>query len=390
MPVIKHLDGNCHVYVDAERRPRARASRVTDNAKTQKYSPCNAAESLLVHAAVAAGLPAAHRRGLRRQGRRDALRRRARRRILARRAGRDAGRCHRGRLGRGIPRADHQHQGRRRASTRRSRTSTATARTTPTRSSPTNHPNAMRFLREVDSASVMVNASTRFADGFEYGLGAEIGISHRQVPRARPGRPRRADVAEVGRARPGRDPRLRCALRRCATAGGAGVRTHAAVFADGRHGRAGTSPDDRSAPRSSSSPAARTPPSASPGRWRAMRMSRRSASTTASATRSSSSAACTCAPSCMRKFPSWTARLGDDHLLDLSAARPDARDTGAHRGARDRDEDRRPAQHLRAGAQPALLHVRGDGRLPARARRAGRAACARPTSPATRTAATTR
>jgi glutamate-5-semialdehyde dehydrogenase len=52
MPVIKHLDGNCHVYVDAEADLEL-ALRVTDNAKTQKYSPCNAAESLLVHADIA-------------------------------------------------------------------------------------------------------------------------------------------------------------------------------------------------------------------------------------------------------------------------------------------------------------------------------------------------
>src|SRR5207237_28642 len=94
VPVIKHLDGNCHVYVDAQ-VDLDLALEVTDNAKTQKYSPCNAAEPLLVHAAILTE----------------------------------------------------------------------------------SHPNAMPFLREVDSASVMVNASTRFADGFEYGLGAEIGIS---------------------------------------------------------------------------------------------------------------------------------------------------------------------------------------------------------------------
>ena len=172
VPVIKHLDGNCHVYVDAE-VDLALALRVTDNAKTQKYSPCNAAESLLVHAAQApAFLPrigavfAAKGVEMRCCPRAAAL--------LA-----------------GLPKV--------RLATEED---WATEYLAPIISIKvvdsldeaiahvnhfgshhtdailtTNHPNAMRFLREVDSASVMVNASTRFADGFEYGLGAEIGIS---------------------------------------------------------------------------------------------------------------------------------------------------------------------------------------------------------------------
>jgi glutamate-5-semialdehyde dehydrogenase len=172
VPVIKHLDGNCHVYVD-EQVDLGLAVRVTDNAKTQKYSPCNAAESLLVHAAQAAEvLPrvgdifAAKGVEMRCDSRAAAL------------------------LGAlpGVVRASEEDW--------------ATEYLAPVISIKvvdsldeaiahinrhgsrhtdailtTNHMNAMRFLREVDSASVMVNASTRFADGFEYGLGAEIGIS---------------------------------------------------------------------------------------------------------------------------------------------------------------------------------------------------------------------
>jgi glutamate-5-semialdehyde dehydrogenase len=172
VPVIKHLDGNCHVYVDAEVDLEL-ALRVTDNAKTQKFSPCNAAESLLVHAAQAAAF-------LPRIGAAFAAKEVEMRgcpRSVALLAG----------LPRVVPATDEDW---------------ATEYLAPIISIKlvdsldeaiahierygshhtdailtTNHPNAMRFLREVDSASVMVNASTRFADGFEYGLGAEIGIS---------------------------------------------------------------------------------------------------------------------------------------------------------------------------------------------------------------------
>ncbi len=174
MPVIKHLDGNCHVYVDAE-VDLEMALAVTDNAKTQKVSPCNAAESLLVHARQAdAFLPRIGAifaaKGVEMRGDARALSvLRALPRLEAVPAQEsdwseeylapiisvklvdslDDAIAHINRYG--------SHH-------------TDTIVTS-------NHANAMRFLREVDSASVIVNASTRFADGFEYGLGAEIGIS---------------------------------------------------------------------------------------------------------------------------------------------------------------------------------------------------------------------
>jgi len=169
VPVIKHLDGNCHSYVDAEVDLEL-ALKVVDNAKTQKYSPCNATESLLVHSKQAgaflpriAAIFAA--KGVEMRGclRTLALLPAAKPATEADWSEEylapiisvkvvdslDEAIAHINRYG--------SHH-------------TDAILTT-------NHPNAMRFLREVDSASVMVNASTRFADGFEYGLGAEIGIS---------------------------------------------------------------------------------------------------------------------------------------------------------------------------------------------------------------------
>ncbi len=169
VPVIKHLDGNCHVYVDAE-VDLDLAVRVTDNAKTQKYSPCNAAESLLVHAAQArAFLPrigavfAAKGVEVRGCGRARALLPQA---VPATEADWDTEYLAPIISVKVVDSLDEAI-----AHINRHGSHHTDAILT------THHPNAMRFLREVDSASVMVNASTRFADGFEYGLGAEIGIS---------------------------------------------------------------------------------------------------------------------------------------------------------------------------------------------------------------------
>jgi len=175
VPMIKHLDGVCHVYIDEGADP-AKAIRIADNAKTQRYGTCNTMETLLVARAIApevlpplAALYAAKQvelrvcpetrriltaRGV--SGLKDATEEDWRTEYLApilsiaTVAGLDEAIAH-------INRHGSRH---------------TDAIVTE------NYERAMRFLREVDSASVMVNASTRFADGFEYGLGAEIGISN--------------------------------------------------------------------------------------------------------------------------------------------------------------------------------------------------------------------
>jgi glutamate-5-semialdehyde dehydrogenase len=172
VPVIKHLDGNCHTYVDAV-VDLDLAVKVTDNAKTQKVSPCNATESLLVHAAQAAAF-------LPRIG--DVfVAKGVEMRCDARAAALLGGRP-------GVVRATEEDWSTEYLDKIISikvvdSLDEAIAHINRYGSHHTDailtdhHPHAMRFLREVDSASVMVNASTRFADGFEYGLGAEIGIS---------------------------------------------------------------------------------------------------------------------------------------------------------------------------------------------------------------------
>ena len=182
VPVIKHLDGNCHVYVD-DGCDLAMAVAIADNAKTQKYSPCNAIEGLLVHRAVAGDfLPRIGAiyaaKGVEMRCDSDASE------ILhARMAGN-----HQGRRAAVIVDATEQDwyeeylapiisiklvDGIDAAIAHINQYSSHHTDAIVTR----DHVHAQRFLREVDSASVMVNASPRFADGFEYGLGAEIGIS---------------------------------------------------------------------------------------------------------------------------------------------------------------------------------------------------------------------
>ena len=174
VPVIKHLDGNCHVYVDAT-ADMALALKVTDNAKTQKYSPCNAAESLLVHAAIAAEfLPrigavfAAKGVEMRGDAASLALLSHVPGAHLVQATEQDWFEEY---LAPIISVAVVPDLGAAIAHINRYGSHHTDAILTE------HHPSAMRFLREVDSASVMVNTSTRFADGFEYGLGAEIGIS---------------------------------------------------------------------------------------------------------------------------------------------------------------------------------------------------------------------
>ena len=171
VPVIKHLDGNCHVYVDSP-CDIAMAVRVADNAKTQKYSPCNAIEGLLVARPVAQHF----------------LQRISQVFI-------DKGvemRCDdesRAIIGEAATKAATEQDwfeeylapiisikvvgGLQEAIAHINHYGSHHTDAIIT----TDHVNAQRFLREVDSASVMVNTSPRFADGFEYGLGAEIGIS---------------------------------------------------------------------------------------------------------------------------------------------------------------------------------------------------------------------
>ena len=174
VPVIKHLDGNCHVYVDAEVDLEL-AVKVTDNAKTQKYSPCNAAESLLVHAAQAdAFLPrigavfAAKGVEMRCCPRSKAALQAVPGATLVDATEQDWAEEYLAPVV-SVKVVDSIDEAIAHVNRWGSHHTDAILTT--------HHPNAMRFLREVDSASVMVNASTRFADGFEYGLGAEIGIS---------------------------------------------------------------------------------------------------------------------------------------------------------------------------------------------------------------------
>ncbi|MDX1755801.1 MAG: glutamate-5-semialdehyde dehydrogenase [Marinobacter sp.] len=169
VPVIKHLDGVCHVYIDSHADPE-KALMVAVNAKTQRYGTCNTMETLLVDQDVAADLlplladafadKGVELRGceLTRQVLADVVpateadwEAEYLAPILAVKVvdGLDSAIAH-------INRYSSQHTD-----------SIITE----------NYTRARRFLTEVDSSSVMVNASTRFADGFEYGLGAEIGIS---------------------------------------------------------------------------------------------------------------------------------------------------------------------------------------------------------------------
>lgn len=169
IPMIQHLDGNCHVYLDDE-ADAAMAVKIVENAKTQRYGTCNTAESLLVARSRAADLLPAVAAMLLDNG--VEIRGCAETRAIVKEA---------------LPASEEDYAteflapiiavkvvaGLDEAIKHINRYSSHHTESIVTG----NYDKALRFLREVDSSSVMVNASTRFADGFEYGLGAEIGIS---------------------------------------------------------------------------------------------------------------------------------------------------------------------------------------------------------------------
>lgn len=187
VPVIKHLDGNCHVYVD-DPTDLAMAVAIADNAKTQKYSPCNAIEGLLVARGVAAQfLPEIGAifaaKGV--EMRCDAEAKSLLVQSFDPSTGSGQAKLSPNGLLKDATEQDWYEeylapiisikvvQGLDEAIAHINQYSSHHTDAIVTR----DHVHAQRFLREVDSASVMVNASPRFADGFEFGLGAEIGIS---------------------------------------------------------------------------------------------------------------------------------------------------------------------------------------------------------------------
>ena len=173
IPVLGHADGICHVYVHGD-ADLDMAVRITVDSKCQYVAVCNAAETLLVDATVAERfLPADQDRPGRPRCHDPRLRPHPR---PHRRRPRDGGR-----LGHRIPRLYPLDQESSTASTPPSSTSTITARTTPTPSSPPTAPPRQRFMNLVDSADVFWNCSTRFSDGYRFGLGAEVGISTNKI-----------------------------------------------------------------------------------------------------------------------------------------------------------------------------------------------------------------
>jgi len=170
VPVIKHLDGICHVYIDRA-ADLDKAILIADNAKTQRYAPCNTMETLLVHAAIAERVlpPLAAIYRDKQVELRGCERTRALLGADVLLATEEDWRTEYNAPILSIRVVDDLEAAIEHINAYGSQHTDAIVTE--------NFSDARRFLTEVDSASVMVNASTRFADGFEYGLGAEIGIS---------------------------------------------------------------------------------------------------------------------------------------------------------------------------------------------------------------------